>query len=422
MKNRRRKFGNIELLKSGKYRAMYQGPDGKRYRAPQTFFDEGDAAAWLRSEQKLIEYDEWTAPNTRVQSREDKTRTVGEWMEEWLTLRTTGVDALEPSTLQNYRNDIRLRIQEIDGKAARLRDIPLTQLTRRDVSAWFDDISARFKPVPVHNTYKRLRTALEAAVDRDMIPANPATIKAATKRPKFRRKELPERKVMQAIVDELDHSKPRVDGSHKLIAIFTFFHGHRISEALALRRKDIVDLEHTVTVKIRGTVYRVPEKGMIRKDRTKTEAGHRDTDIFPAFHEDLRYHLDHFVGDGPDALLFTTSMGSIVMDTSYRSILNRAKKRAGYEDMHLTPHYGRNWLITTLAEANMPIPAIGEYLGQRDLRTITEIYMRATEDKKSSVLATVNSAFTVPDGVVDLAAERKERGSKSEGGESALEA
>lgn len=240
MKNRRRKFGNIELLKSGKYRAMYQGPDGKRYRAPQTFFDEGDAAAWLRSEQKLIEYDEWTAPNTRVQSREDKTRTVGEWMEEWLTLRTTGVDDLEPSTLQNYRNDIRLRIQEVDGKAARLRDIPLTQLTRRDVSVWFDDISARFKPVPVHNTYKRLRTALEAAVDRDMIPANPATIKAATKRPKFRRKELPERKVMQAIVDELDHSKPRVDGSHKLIAIFTFFHGHRISEALAVMSRDVV--------------------------------------------------------------------------------------------------------------------------------------------------------------------------------------
>lgn len=407
MKNRRRKFGNIELLKSGKFRAMYQGPDGKRYRAPQTFFDEGDAAAWLRSEQKLIEYDEWTAPNARVQTREDKARTVGEWMEEWLTLRETGTDALEPSTLQNYRNDIRIRIQDVDGKAARLRDIPLTQLTRRDVSVWFDDISARFKPVPVHNTYKRLHTALEAALDRDMIPANPAKIKAATKRPKLRRKELPERQVLQGIVDELDHSKPRVDGSHKMIAIFTFFHGHRISETLALRRKDIIDLDHTMTARIRGTVYRVPEKGMIRKDRPKTEAGYRDTEIFPAFHEDLRYHLEHFVGDDPNALLFTTSTGSIVMDTSCRSILKRAKTRAGYEDVRLTPHYGRNWLITTLAEANMPIPAIGEYLGQRDLRTITEIYMRATEDKKSSVLAAVNSAFKVPDGVVDLDAKRE---------------
>lgn len=419
MKNRPRKFGNIELLKSGKFRAMHQGPDGKRYRAPQTFFDEGDAAAWLRSEQKLIEYDEWTSPNARVQTREDKARTVGEWMEEWLTLRETGTDALEPSTLQNYRNDIRIRIQDVDGKAARLRDIPLTQLTRRDVSVWFDDISARFKPVPVHNTYKRLHTALEAALDRDMIPANPAKIKAATKRPKLRRKELPERQVLQDIIDELDHSKPRVDGSHKMTAIFTFFHGHRISEALALRRKDIIDLDHTMTARIRGTVYRVPEKGMIRKDRPKTEAGNRDTEIFPAFHEDLRYHLEHFVGDDPDALLFTTSTGSIVMDTSYRSILKRAKTRAGYDDVRLTPHYGRNWLITTLAEANMPIPAIGEYLGQRDLRTITEIYMRATEDKKSSVLAAVNNAFAVPDGVGDLDAARQAKEANPEADEPA---
>lgn len=57
---RRRRFGNVELLKSGKYRALYRGPDGKRHRAPHTFYDEGDAIAWLRDEQRLIEFDEWT--------------------------------------------------------------------------------------------------------------------------------------------------------------------------------------------------------------------------------------------------------------------------------------------------------------------------------------------------------------------------
>lgn len=408
MNNRRRTFGNVEPLKSGKYRAMYTGPDGKRHRAPQTFFDSGDASAWLRSEQKLIEYNEWTPPKTRVQSREDKARTVGDWMEEWLILRETGIDALEPSTLQNYRNDIRLRIQEVDGKAARLREIPLTQLTRRDISAWFDDISARFKPVPVHNTYKRLHTALEAAVDRDMIPANPAKIKAATKRPKYKRKELPEQTVLQDIVDQLDHSIPRVDGANKLTAILTFFHGLRIGEALADRRKDVIDTGDRIIVKVRGTCYRT-SNGMVRKDTPKTDAAYRDVEIFPAFHDDVRYHLEHFVGDDPNAPLFTTATGEIILDTSYRSILNRAKKRAGHEDIRITPHYGRNWVITTLAEAGMPIPAIGEFLGQRDLRTITEVYMRATEDKKSSVLAAVNSTFAVPDGVADLDEKRKEK-------------
>lgn len=257
MKNRRRQFGNVELLKSGKYRANYRGPDGLRHRAPQTFFDSGDVSAWLRSEQKLIEYDEWTPPKSRTQSREDRARTVGDWMQEWLTMRETGANALEPSTLLDYSKDIRIRILEVDGKAARLRDISLTQLTRRQVSVWYDDIAARFKPTAVLNTYKRLHTALEAAVDRDMIPDNPAArIKAAKKRPKRKHKELPPVNVLQEIVAQLDHTVPRVDGSHKVNAIFTFFHGLRIGESLALCRMDIVDLGDRMFARVRGNCYR----------------------------------------------------------------------------------------------------------------------------------------------------------------------
>ena len=411
---RRRRFGNVELLKSGKYRALYRGPDGKRHRAPHTFYDEGDASAWLRDEQRLIEFDEWTPPATRAQSREDRARTVGDWMKEWMTLRETGVDALEPSTAANYWKDINLRILNVTGKAARLRDIPLTQLTRRDIAAWWDDISARFSPTVCYNTYKRLRAALNAAVDRDMIPANPATLKTATRRPKSRRKELPDRAVMQAIVDELDASKPRIDGSHKLIAILTFFHGLRIGEALGLRRQDVTVTDAGISVHVRGNAYRSTEKGvgMVRKDTTKTDAGYRTVPIFPAFHDAVCWHLDTFVGDGPDAMLFTTGSGAIVLDTSYRSILSRAKDRAGYKELRLTPHYGRNWVITTLAEAGMPIPAIGEFLGQRDLRTITEVYMRATENSKAVVLQQVNATLAVPDGVGDLDSKRAEKNSR----------
>lgn len=329
-------------------------------------------------------------------------------------MRKTGANALDPSTLLDYNKDVRIRILEVDGKAARLRDIPLTQLTRRQVSAWYDDIAARFKPTSVLNTYKRLHTALEAAVDRDMIPENPAArIKAAKKKPKRKHKELPPVNVLQEIVAQLDYSVPRVDGTHKLNAILTFFHGLRISESLALRRMDIVDLGDPIIARVRGNCYRTKD-GMVRKDTVKTDAGYRDVEIFPAFHSDVRYHLEHFVGGKPDAMLFTTATGAIVLDASYRSILNRAKKRAGYENMPLTPHYGRNFIITTLAKASMPIPAIGEILGQRDTRTITEVYTRATEEKKASVLAAVNDTFKVPDGVADLDAKRAAKGSDSE--------
>ncbi|OUJ22368.1 tyrosine-type recombinase/integrase [Corynebacterium kefirresidentii] len=408
---RRRQFGTIETLPSGRHRAYYKGPDGKRHKAPRTYQSPDDAAAWLRAEQRLIEFDEWTPPATRTQTRDDKARTVGQWMDEWMQLRSHGPDALEPSTAQNYAKDIRLRITHTSGKAARLRDIPLTQLTKRDVAAWWDAITIDHAPTACFNTYKRLRTALAAAVERDMIPANPATLKEATKRPKLKKKELPTRQILQDIVNELDHTKPRVDGSHKLIAILTFFHGLRIGEALGLRRGDIEDQGETILIHIRGNCYRSQEPGvgMVRKDTVKTDAGYRTIPIFPAFHDDVRWHLDHRAAGRRDAMLFTTGAGKIVTDTSYRSILDRAKTRAGHKGVTITPHYGRNWVITTLAEAGMPIPAIGEFLGQRDLRTITEVYMRATDDRKAAVLDAVNATLTVPDGVGDLDAKRQEK-------------
>lgn len=408
---RRRQFGSIELLKSGRYRAYYKGPDGARHKAPRTYQSPDDAAAWLRNEQRLIEFNEWTPPATRTQTREDKARTVGQWMDEWMQLRSRGPDALEPSTAQNYAKDIRLRITHASGKAARLRDIPLTQLTKRDIAAWWDAITIDHAPTACFNTYKRLRTALAAAVERDMIPANPATLKEATKRPKLKKKELPTRQILQDIVNELDHTKPRVDGSHKLIAILTFFHALRIGEALGLRLGDIEDQGETILIHIRGNCYRSQEPGvgMVRKDTVKTDAGYRTIPIFPAFHDDVRWHLKHRTATARGAMLFTTGAGKIITDTSYRSILDRAKTRAGHKGVTITPHYGRNWVITTLAEAGMPIPAIGEFLGQRDLRTITEVYMRATDDRKAAVLDAVNATLAVPDGVGDLDAKRQEK-------------
>lgn len=414
---RKRRFGQIDRLPSGKYRARYTGPDGHLHKAPATFYSRDDAAGWIRSEEKLIEFDEWTPPATRALTAEDRARTVGDWLTEWLELRTRGTRPLAPSTLQDYRNTIDRRILKVTGPAARLRDIPLTMLTRRDVAAWWDDINRAFDSAPYNrNAYARLRTALQAAVDRDMIPANPVSVPEAARRPKHRRKELPEAQVMQDIVDQLDRTKPRIDGRHKLLAILTLFHGLRIGEALGIQRRDVRVSGDEITVTISGNCYRVPGSGMVYKENAKTDAGNRTVPIFASFRDDVIDHLDRHVGNSPGAWLFTTGTGDIVMDTSFRSIMNRAKDRAGHADVRITPHYGRVWLITTLAEAGMPIPAIGDILGQVDLRTITEIYMRSSKTKRDEVLGQVNHALagTAP-GVADLDAKRAQK----EGEESA---
>ena len=378
---KKRLFGTISRLSSGKYRARYTGPDGKKYSGPHPFFTKDDAGAWLRQEQKLIEFDEWQPPHLRYRTKEDDARTVGDWLRQWLDLQEK---RLKPSTMVNYRTTLDRRILTITGKAGRLRTIPLVRLTRRDVIDWWDALTIQFGYQPYNRAaYVRLRTAIQAAVDRDLIPTNPVDVKEARHKPKPARKELPEAATMQKIVDNLNPT-------HKIIGILTFFHGMRIGEVLGLRRKDISITGDTILIHIRGNAYRT-SNGMKYQDTPKTSASHRTIPVFKKFHQDIIDHLAT-IGDSPDAFICTTGSGKIILDTSYRSVLHRAKTRAGITE-RISPHYGRVWLITTLVEQGMTIPAIGELLGQVDLKTITEIYMRTSNARRQEALQRVSDSL-----------------------------
>ena len=378
---KKRLFGTISRLSSGKYRARYTGPDGKKYSGPHPFFTKDDAGAWLRQEQKLIEFDEWQPPHLRYRTKEDDARTVGDWLRQWLDLQEK---RLKPSTMVNYRTTLDRRILTITGKAGRLRTIPLVRLTRRDVIDWWDALTIQFGYQPYNRAaYVRLRTAIQAAVDRDLIPTNPVDVKEARHKPKPARKELPEAATMQKIVDNLNPT-------HKIIGILTFFHGMRIGEVLGLRRKDITITGDTILIHIRGNAYRT-SNGMKYQDTPKTSASHRTIPVFKKFHQDIIDHLDT-IGDSPDAFICTTGSGKIILETSYRSVLHRAKTRAGITE-RISPHYGRVWLITTLVEQGMTIPAIGELLGQVDLKTITEIYMRTSNARRQEALQRVSDSL-----------------------------
>ncbi len=378
---KKRLFGTISRLSSGKYRARYTGPDGKKYSGPHPFFTKDDAGAWLRQEQKLIEFDEWQPPHLRYRTKEDDARTVGDWLRQWLDLQEK---RLKPSTMVNYRTTLDRRILTITGKAGRLRTIPLVRLTRRDVIDWWDALTIQFGYQPYNRAaYVRLRTAIQAAVDRDLIPTNPVDVKEARHKPKPARKELPEAATMQKIVDNLNPT-------HKIIGILTFFHGMRIGEVLGLRRKDITITGDTILIHIRGNAYRT-SNGMKYQDTPKTSASHRTIPVFKKFHQDI-IDLLAPIGDSPDAFICTTGSGKIILDTSYRSVLHRAKTRAGITE-RISPHYGRVWLITTLVEQGMTIPAIGELLGQVDLKTITEIYMRTSNARRQEALQRVSDSL-----------------------------
>ena len=61
-KKKSRQFGNIRKLPSGRYQALYRGPDGKLRSAPRIFERKSDAARWLSLREVQISKGEWLAP------------------------------------------------------------------------------------------------------------------------------------------------------------------------------------------------------------------------------------------------------------------------------------------------------------------------------------------------------------------------
>lgn len=377
-----RPFGAIDEQRSGNYRARYTGPDGRRYSAGKAFPTKAAARAWLKATQRDILGGRWKppvpAPATPKKEAATSGLTVGQWVETWLDLRARD---LKPSTLQGYRRVLDARLLRVSGQAGLLRDIPLGSVKRHDIAVWLDALTMQFGYQRTNKAaYTRLKTALRAAVDRELLEVDPCTVRF--KPPPTKRKELPTTEELTAITEQLPDR-------YKIVAVLTFFHGLRLGEALGLRRCDIVDDGQRLVLQIRGTAYRKEGVGMVRMEGAKTAAGNRDVPVFPAYTQLVRDHLKQFVGSRADSPVCSSTGGLIIMDTTYRSRLAIARQKAGVTKP-ISPHYGRVWLITALVEAGLTIPAVGEILGQRDLRTITEVYMRTSDVVRNRALDAVN--------------------------------
>lgn len=116
-----------------------------------------------------------TAEAEEVAAQEaENALTVEAWLtqfhDEILPRRATNKETKElmrVTTLQSYRRITRTRITEVDGEAGKLKDIPITKVTKADVVAWHSAIEAQFPDTATTNAnaYKRLRAAFSEALE-----------------------------------------------------------------------------------------------------------------------------------------------------------------------------------------------------------------------------------------------------------------
>ncbi|MGW1124165.1 tyrosine-type recombinase/integrase [Streptomyces sp. NPDC002526] len=356
-KGKRRTFGAVRKLPSGRYQARYPGPDGVMRPAPDTFTTSRDADDWLAEKRTEIRRGEWQDPDAgAVDFRE--------YALLWVKERR-----LSQTTEELYHRLLRLHILPA------FEGLDLDQITAPRVRSWRSErLDATGAETTVAKSYRLLKAILETAVEDELIRRNPCRIRGAGK------ETAAERPV--ATVDQVDALADVLGPRWRLMVFLGAYGPLRPEEQAELRRKD-VDLDD-LTVRVRKAAPELTT-GKRAEGPTKSEAGKRLV-VLPAFlRKDLRRHLDWYAEKGPDGLLFVGEKGKPFRRSTFGRKWRKARATVGlpenfrFYDLRHTGH-----TLTTRSGATLKDTMVRA--GQSTERAAL-IYQHSDTDRQREVAA-----------------------------------
>ena len=303
--------------------------------APFTFETKLDADAWLKAQAREVERDVWRVPDAL-----DRAPMLRDFAEMWLAERD-----IKPRTRHQYRTLLDDLILPHLGDCYIDRIQPLT------VRNWHAAIKAtaaerarkdRTGETWVAQAYGLLRVILNSAWREDLITANPCRIEKAGRAKKAH-------KTRPATLAELEVIVAAMPPRYRSMVLLAAWCALRFGELAELRRRD-VDLDREAgsgVVNIERGISRVD--GEVIVGDPKTEAGRRRVTIPPHLVPLVAEHLDEFVADGPDALVFAARHGGHMAPATLYKVYYPAREKAGRADLrfHDLRHTGATLAAAT---------------------------------------------------------------------------
>jgi integrase len=253
-------------------------------RALGTYRTKADANAALAAFETDLARGNWLPGREEVR--------LADYAARWLDSRL-----LKPRTRESYADHLRLRILPTLG------GYPVSRLTPAVVRGWYAQLhqqaqaAGRGQAVLSHS-YRVLRAILTTAVEDELLPRNPCTIKGAGQdRPRERR--LPTEPEIWALVDA-------APARYRALVWLAAATALRSAELAGLRRCDI-DLLHRL-LHVRQT-YVEPARGAAYFGPPKSDAGTRTLALPAVVVPLLEQHLAQWSGTGPDGLVFISEKG-----------------------------------------------------------------------------------------------------------------
>lgn len=295
---RKRQFGNLRKLPSGRWQAFYRYSE-TRHKANTTFETKMDAEGWLVDERRLIERDEWTPPTVRRQAAQDAERarranTFDAYARAWLL----GRHDLRPTTRASYTTSLERHLLPAFGT------MPMGEITTDTVRAWFQSYGARTPTARAH-AYQVLSSIMRQAEDDGVITRTPCRVRSGGRSPVVREPEV----LTLAELLALAQAMPQ---KHRAFTLVSGLCGLRFGEAAALRRQDIDLNAGTLTV----TRTAVRADGKKATNAPKTAAGRRTVAMPAIVVEVLREHLGTHADRRRDGLVFPGDDGELLAPTA----------------------------------------------------------------------------------------------------------
>ena len=309
---RRRKntFGTVEKLPSGRYRARYRGPDGRRYTAPTLFTAQRDARGWLALRHAEIIRKAWAPPE--ADQRPKPRLSFANYAKTWLEHRD-----LKTRTREHYRSLLD------DHLIPEFGAMPITSMTADDIRSWHASMGVGTPTMRAH-CYRLLNTIMATAASDGRIPANPCVIRGAGTAHRVKRIRIAE-------LDEIEIIVNAMPDRYKAMVLLAAWCALRLGELTELRRRDITITDDYGIVRVERAVVRVDAGFEITTP--KSVAGIRDVEMPPHLLPAVKDHLERFVAPGPDALLFPAPHGGHLSAPSLYRHYYKARHAADRDDL-----------------------------------------------------------------------------------------
>lgn len=349
-KGRRRRFGTVRQLPSGRWQARYPGPDGLVRAAGRTFATQTDAEVWLSLTEADIVRGSWFDPDAGRMP-------LGDYAKRWVVERP----GLSPRTVTLYDGFVRLHIVPELGR------YDLVDLTPARIRSWRKGLlDGGLGPVTVSKCYRFLRAVLNTAVDDELIRRNPCRIKGAGS------EASPERPVAEpAQVQALVAAMSKRWQALVLLAVSCSL---RWGELMALTRAD-VDLR-AGTVRVSRSLS--DDRGRMTLGPPKSAAGRRTVAIPDPVVPVLREHMRQFSEAGAGGRVFVGAKGATLRRTNFQTMWRRGVEKAGLPEgfrFHDLRHTGNTWA----ADSGANLRELMDRMGHSSTRAAL-IYLHASRN------------------------------------------